>query len=262
MTYLESSLLKITRQPLFAMVPISRINSWESWFVFNLRKNKHISHVPSTYVILLFQPYNFKTTSLIYYTVSHSYILYLSSYSLQHHVNGSISISLLDWTAFPAIWEGYAAPSRPLAWHGPLPWLGLPWFLLSTTCLFHLLINHTFKSPYNYYTSLNTSTHVGHYGRMIWYTYIYNLQPFLLLFSLVSWQVSWPQTLMSGTNPNDINFSSLDLLWAEQLLFKATKNNPLSCDLNLLANHFCVFWNSNCLAQDGPKDLNWYHCIM
>jgi hypothetical protein len=32
----------ILKSALFAMVPGSSINSWDSWFIFNLRKNKHL----------------------------------------------------------------------------------------------------------------------------------------------------------------------------------------------------------------------------
>jgi hypothetical protein len=79
------------------------------------------------------------------------------------------------------------------------PRLGLPQFLLSTTCLFQQSIHHTFKSPYNYYTSLHTPTHVGHYGRMALYTYIHSLQSFFLFSFLTSKQVSRSRTLMLGT---------------------------------------------------------------
>jgi hypothetical protein len=87
----------------------------------------------------------------------------------------------------------------------PLPFpslvwpLGLPQFLLSTTCLFQRFIHHTFKSPYNCYTSLNTSAHVEHYGHMTRYTSIHSLQSFFLFSFLTSKQVSWPWALMLGT---------------------------------------------------------------
>ncbi len=88
----------------------------------------------------------------------------------------------------------------PFGWCSP-PRLGLPQFLLSTSCLFQQFIHHTFKSPYNYYTSLNTSTHVGIMGaRHDIHIYLHNLQSFFLFSFLTSKQVSWPWTLKLGTS--------------------------------------------------------------
>ncbi len=38
----ENERIKIQECLLFATVPGSSINSWDSWFIFNLGKNKHL----------------------------------------------------------------------------------------------------------------------------------------------------------------------------------------------------------------------------
>jgi hypothetical protein len=75
---------------------------------------------------------------------------------------------------------------------GVVPWLGLPQFLLSTSCLFQWFIHHTFKSPCKYYTSLNTATHVKCHGCSTQYTYTHNLQ-FLFLFSFMAFRSAGPE---------------------------------------------------------------------
>jgi hypothetical protein len=78
---------------------------------------------------------------------------------------------------------------------GMAPWLGLPQFLFSTSCLFQRFIHHTFKSLYKYYTSLNIATHVkrhGCYDTIHIHTYTHNLQ-FLFLFSFMAFRSAGPK---------------------------------------------------------------------
>ncbi len=172
---------------MFATVPLSRIISWESWFIFNLHKNKQVSRTPSTLTLCSFW-LTFSRQFTTYYCISHSYILEQLS-----------SGAPREWVHLGLVLGKDCLPFRVVGLCCP-PWLGLPQFLLSTSCLFLRFIHHTFKSPYNYYTSLKTSTHIGiMVARHDIFTHIHDLQPFFLLFFLTYRQVSWPQTLMSGT---------------------------------------------------------------
>jgi hypothetical protein len=68
-------LLKLAYLSLFEAVLISRINSWASWFIFNPRKNKQVSHAPNTrnrnsaFLVIQFYKQYYK------FVVSHSYVL-------------------------------------------------------------------------------------------------------------------------------------------------------------------------------------------
>ncbi len=116
----------------------------------------------------------------------------MSSYLLQHLENESISFSFCGKSAFPSAWWAVLPPFLPQL--GVAPWLGLPQFLLSTSFFFQRFIHHTFKSPYKYNTSLNTSTHVKRHGCMTRYTYIHTL----IIYSSYSCSPSWPSSRSAG----------------------------------------------------------------
>ncbi len=170
---------------LFATVPISRINSWESWFIFNLRKNKQVSRAPSTYTS---HSFNLQSWGNIMNLLYHIHT-YLSSYLLQHLANGSISVSFWGKTASLSTCWGYVTPSV---------WLALVSAIAS--CLFQWFIHHTFNPP----TTI-TQVLTLLYMLTLWvcnmtykFTHIHNIQSFFLFSHLTSKQVSWPRTLISG----------------------------------------------------------------
>jgi hypothetical protein len=168
-------------------VLISRINSLESWFIFNLQKNKQISCGP-IHISHILLTYNLKAISWIYHiTFIH---MYLSSYRLQHLVNGSISVSFWGKTDSLSMHWGHVAPLVQLALVSAINKLFVP----------TVQISHV-QSPYNGYTSLNTFIQVNILGvrhDMQTHTYVHthNLQLFFLFFYLTSRQVCWPRTLM------------------------------------------------------------------
>ncbi len=123
----------------FATVLISRINSWESWFIVNpCRENKHISHGPNVWAL---HSYNtqFKATFWTYYiTFIHTWAAFLCSTSRM-----SPSLSRSGERLSPLPLGGFVLPPF-------FPQLGVSrlQFLLSISCLFQQFIHHTFKSPY------------------------------------------------------------------------------------------------------------------
>jgi hypothetical protein len=133
----------LMRWSLFSMSLISRINSWESWFIFNLQKNKQVSCAPSTYTSPSF---NLQSWSNIMILLYHIYT-YLGSYLLQHLANGSISVSFWGKTASLSTRWGYVTS---------LVWLALV-FAINKLFVPTVHTSHI-QPPYNYYTSLNTST--------------------------------------------------------------------------------------------------------
>jgi hypothetical protein len=108
----------------FVALLISRINSWVSWFIFNLQKNKRVSHVPNTQngnsaysVIQSYKQY-------YEFVVSHSDVLeQLVLTAPREWVHLRLAHGI-DWPSFP---HGVAMPpsanSLGLAW---LPGFGLP----------------------------------------------------------------------------------------------------------------------------------------
>jgi hypothetical protein len=82
-------------------VLISRINSWVSWFIFNLHKNKQVSHAPNTgkgnpaySVIQSYKQY-------YEFVASHSYVLeHLVSAAPRKWVHLCLAHGI-DWPSFP-----------------------------------------------------------------------------------------------------------------------------------------------------------------
>ncbi len=88
------------------MLPNSRINSWESWFIFNLQKNKQISHtdnlrhlVNESIIQVIFSILDLSFTFSKWIIASYSlytfytFYTYFSGYPLQHLANMSILAS-------------------------------------------------------------------------------------------------------------------------------------------------------------------------
>jgi hypothetical protein len=79
----------------FATVPNSRINSWETWFIFNLRKNE-LSVIQTTYCILSLS-FSFPMNHGCYNFYIHLYILErLSLAAPREYVHPSFVLAL-DW---------------------------------------------------------------------------------------------------------------------------------------------------------------------
>jgi hypothetical protein len=107
----------------FAVVLISRINSWVSWFIFNPQKNKQVSHAPNTQnrnsaysVIQSYKQY-------YEFVVSHSYVLEQPVLAAPREWVHLCLTHGIDCPSFP---RGVAMLPPPTL----LAWLGLPWFLL------------------------------------------------------------------------------------------------------------------------------------
>jgi hypothetical protein len=168
---------------MFATVPNSRIYSWETWFIFNLRENKEISHATDIlHLGISFSNESRTSRSFIYiYT-------YLSSYSLQHLANMSILASSSGWT------EPFTCSHLSCI---QFVWLGPPSNLLFVPMI-HIL---------HVQTSLNTrrlntfiQVNIMDAQRSIYNEHIYSLQHLFSCLLLTSGQAGWPRTFMSGTD--------------------------------------------------------------
>jgi hypothetical protein len=79
---------------LFMTLPNSRINSWETWFIFNLPKNKQISH---TFDILYLRFFSFLMNHEHHIFYTHLYILERLSFAAPREYVRPGLILELDW---------------------------------------------------------------------------------------------------------------------------------------------------------------------
>jgi hypothetical protein len=111
----------------FAVVLISRINSWVSWFIFNLQKNKQVSHAPNTRnrnsaysVIQSYKQY-------YEFVASHSYVLEQPILAAPREWVHLCLAHGIDWPSFP----------RGVAMLPPAHSLGLAWLALISIADLH-----------------------------------------------------------------------------------------------------------------------------
>jgi hypothetical protein len=134
---------------MLATMPISRINSWESWFIFNLQKNKQVSRAPSTYTPHSFDLQYYSNIMIYHIKFIHTRAAIFCSTS---QMGPSQLRSGERLTPLPR--GGYVSPLVRLA------------LVSIINKLFVLTVHASHIQPpfYNYYTSLNTSMHVNIMG--------------------------------------------------------------------------------------------------
>jgi hypothetical protein len=164
-------------------------NTWETWFIFNLRKNKQISH---TYDLLYHRSFSFST----------------------NHGNHNFLYTFIH------TWAAILCSTSRICPSWPRPWVRLNPFLARTylvsilyvlthpaaCCLYQRFIFHTCNPPLTT-RQLNTFIQVNILGA--WYSmyneHTYSLQHFFLYLLFTSGQAGWPRAFMSGTFTISLN---------------------------------------------------------
>ncbi len=178
-------------------VLISRINSWESCIFLTSRKNKQVSHAPSTWngssAYLVIQSYK----QYYKFVVSLSYILEQLVFTAPRVWVHLCLAHRIDWPSLP---HGGAMlpPAHSLAWHGS-SWAWLALISVINLPTLAVPINHTYKFCYNYHMK-STSLYIY---LTLWahdiFIYTYKLLFLFLFFLPVTKQVSWLRPLVLGT---------------------------------------------------------------
>ncbi len=162
-------------------MPNSRINSWETWFTFNLRKNKQISCMSNILYLRSF---------LFLFPTSHEQYNFL--YTFIH-----------TWAAIPCS-TSWICPSRPRAWVRLSPFHAHT-YLVSTLfvlahppacCLSQRFIFHTCNPPltirrFNTFIQVNIMS--AWYSMYNEHIHVYSLQHFFLYLLSTSGQAAGPE---------------------------------------------------------------------